>query len=238
MIQLRTPQFAQKGFTIVELMIATLVFSLILVVITSGVIHFTSAYYKGLHNSSTQTTARTVMNTIAQNLQYGGGGGDLLQTPIDDTSADRYICVGDVQIDYKIGAKLGTDSDYGVFVTKVDPILGCTAYRSGLKGQELLAPKMRLTNLVVSQQLLGANNLYDISAGVAYGDLDLLCARSLPSNGVGGCAPNASQFADYTALMPKAVGVSVACKSGKASQFCAFSHLTTQVAARFESVEK
>lgn len=225
----------QSGFTIVELMIATLVFSTILVVITSGVIHFTAAYYKGVHTSSTQTTARTVMNTIARNLQYGGGKSTLVQISPTDTSADKYICVGDVQIDYKLGAQLGTtDTEYGVFVTTVDSSGVCKPYSAGLKGRELLAPKMRLTNLSVDQQILGAKNLYDVSVGVAFGDLDLLCARTIsPSTAAGGCAPNAASFTDYAAFA--ANGASVGCKGGSGSQFCAYSQLTSQVAARFES---
>jgi len=48
----------QSGFTLVELMIATMVFSVILLVITYGVVRFTNSYYKGL-NSSTTNSAGT-----------------------------------------------------------------------------------------------------------------------------------------------------------------------------------
>jgi prepilin-type N-terminal cleavage/methylation domain-containing protein len=75
----------QDGFTVVELLIATVVFTMVLLVITSGVTHFTHAYYKGVHQSSTQTTSRNVINTIAQNIQYGGGKKDFTQrSPTDD----------------------------------------------------------------------------------------------------------------------------------------------------------
>lgn len=220
----------QKGFTIVELMIATLVFSTILIVITSGVIHFTAAYYKGVHTSSTQITARKVINTISQTLQYGGGKATLVMSDPADTSVDKFICVGDAQINYRLGAQLGPESDYGVFVSTVDSSGECKPYSNGMQGRELLAPKMRLTNLAVTQ----SNNLYDVSAGVAFGELDLMCAKAItPTTAEGGCASNATPFNDYTVLA--ANGTTAACRSGSGSQFCAFSHLTTQVAARFES---
>ena len=53
-------QSSQSGFTIVELMIATLVFAMVLLVITVGVMSFTRAYYRGINQSNTQRVARAV----------------------------------------------------------------------------------------------------------------------------------------------------------------------------------
>jgi prepilin-type N-terminal cleavage/methylation domain-containing protein len=231
MMSLRHNSSKESGFTIVELMIATLIFAIILVVITSGVIHFTEAYYKGVHTSSTQTIARNVMNIIGQNLQYGGGEATLVQSDPADPSVDKYICVGDTQIDYRVGAQLGTDSQYGVFVTTVDSSGECKPFTASLigHGRELLSPNMRLTDLTVVQ----SNNLYEIKAGVAYGDLDLLCAQSIsPATAIGGCAKTAPRFVDYTALA--APGATLICKPVSGSQYCAVSHLSSQVVARFQ----
>jgi hypothetical protein len=218
-------------------MIATVVFSLILIVITSGIVHFTADYYKGIHSSATQTTARNVMNTLAQNFQYGSGNkADFVES--DPTEADAYKCVGQIQINYKLGAQLGVDSDYGVFVTTKDPVDGCKPYDPSRIGKELLAPNMRLTDLNVQQFVGGVNNLYTISAGVAYGDIDLLCSSAVTDATAqgycGGSAPNL----DRTTFDWVNSGKSIVCKGVKGSQFCAFSHLNTQVSGRFEATNK
>jgi prepilin-type N-terminal cleavage/methylation domain-containing protein len=221
----------QAGFTVVELLIATVVFSMVLVIITSGIIRFTHEYYRGVHQSSTQTASRNVMSTIAQNFQYGGGKNDYNPGQPTDADNNDYICIGDVQIDYKLGAQLGTDSNYGVFVSTVNPANGCKTY-SGQPGRELLSPKMRLTNL----KIVPSGNTYTITAGVAYGDLDLLCFRSIsPASGTGGCDDTAPSYISYTNADWASNGATVSCRSGSASQFCAVAQLSTTVVARFES---
>src|SRR5262249_25193419 len=70
----RRPDSRQAGFTIVELMVATLVFSTILIVITYGVLSFTRAYYNGVTNSTTQDTARNIISTISQAVEFNGSG--------------------------------------------------------------------------------------------------------------------------------------------------------------------
>jgi hypothetical protein len=222
----------QAGFTIVELLIATVVFTLVLLVITSGVVHFTHAYYKGVHQSATQTTSRNVTNTIAQNLQYGGGKNNYNPGLPIDADKNDFICIGDIQIDYELGAQLGKDSNYGVLVSTINPATGCRAYNIGQSGRELLAPNMRLTNLKVEN----VGNVYTITAGVAYGDLDLLCFRSVaPSTSQGGCDKTALPFSAFTDANWYTDGTTVSCRNDNSSEFCAVSHLSTSVVARFES---
>jgi prepilin-type N-terminal cleavage/methylation domain-containing protein len=64
---------SQAGFTIVELMIATLVFAVVLILITVGVLTFTRSFFKGINQSRTQNAARTVIETISQGIQFSGG---------------------------------------------------------------------------------------------------------------------------------------------------------------------
>jgi hypothetical protein len=91
---------------------------------------------------------------------------------------------------------------------------------------------MRLTNL----QVVPSGNTYTITAGVAYGDLDLLCFRSvIPSTGLGGCDPTAQPYGSYTVADWYQNGSTVSCHTGNSAEFCAVAHLTTSVVARFES---
>ena len=61
------------GFTIVELMIATLVFSVILTIATVGILNIGRLYRKSLTQSQTQQVARTILDTVSQNIKFNGG---------------------------------------------------------------------------------------------------------------------------------------------------------------------
>lgn len=225
MMSLKRTSPDKTGFTIVELMVATLVFSIILVVITSGVIHFTADYYKGVNTSATQTAARNVANIIAQNLQYGGGKNAF--TPNTATGTARYICVGGTQIDYQLGAQLSSGGGgYGAFVWK-GPCGG--THPAGSAGTEYLGPNMRVTNINVTP--VTGTTLYKVSVGVAYGDDDLLCFQA----GVAGRCSSAP--GSLTSVLPSqwdTQGKTVRCRPGAGSQFCATAHLNTEVVSRFD----
>src|SRR4051812_3835737 len=63
----------RHGFTMVELMIAISVFSLVLVLITTGILRFTRQYYKGVISSKTQDAARAVVDDVTRAIQFNGG---------------------------------------------------------------------------------------------------------------------------------------------------------------------
>lgn len=62
-----------KGFTIIELLIATVIFSVILLVITGAIVQFGRIYYKGIVQSRTQERARAITDSVAKNLQFSKG---------------------------------------------------------------------------------------------------------------------------------------------------------------------
>lgn len=59
-----------RGFTIIELLIATVIFSLILLVVTGSIIQFSKIYYKGVATSKTQEVARTIAEDMARSAQF------------------------------------------------------------------------------------------------------------------------------------------------------------------------
>lgn len=196
------------GFTIVELMIATLVFSTVLVLLTTGAIYFTNMYYKSVNLSNTQDTARRIADNISRAIQFSG---DTFKPPVA-TAGQYAFCIGNRRYTYwqtpqKIDPATGK---YHALVTDI-PAGTCTATPVGnfnmatVTGAantttELLSRNMRLTGLSVSQ----TGNVYTINVGIAYGDDDLL-------GGTG--------FGTY-------------CKSGAGSQYCAVSALYTTVQQR------
>jgi len=60
----------QKGFTLIELMVSTLVFTLVLMAVTVALIQISRLYYRGVTQSRTQETIRNVSDEISQSIQF------------------------------------------------------------------------------------------------------------------------------------------------------------------------
>ena len=204
----------QSGFTIVELMIATMVFSVILLVVTYGVLHFTNDYYKGINSSTTQNTARNVIDSVAQAIQFSGGPVQATTTP------NGYVCAGNQEFVYALGGQLPTAAYALSQITNTT----CDTSPSPT-GTELLQPHMRLTQLKVAPVTGDTTGTqWTISAGVAYGDNDQLCA---PTSQLGSCAAGAGTLSNAQLIAPD-----VTCKSTAGSQFCNVAKLSTTVVRR------
>lgn len=206
----------QAGFTIIELMIATLVFSVILTVITIGVISFTNHYYKGVNISATQNTARGIVDSISQAIQFG-------TAPVQPTSpATSYFCAGGYVFTYANTGTMYTGSQTGLYMSP----MGSTCQPAAAPfsgGKQLLAKNMRLTNISVTPVGSSADRLYAISVSVAYGPDDLLCSVSQPGTCDGSTAMVFWPVSD------------VSCRSIVGSQYCAVSTLKTTVEQRVGS---
>lgn len=217
----------QEGFTIIELMVATAVFAMIMLVITAGVISFTRQYYKGVITSNTQTTARAIMSELAQAIQFGG----TVTTGLTDGSSTQGFCVDGKHYSYVLGQQVsdrgmvGTHQAYHAFVvdntvqscdasdTPVVP--GATAALTNGR-RELLGDRMRLASFDVSSD---DGQTYTIHLRILYGEDDVL-------------TPNVSSGTfDWSAN-----GGSVKCLPGlAASQYCAITDLTTKVQKRISN---
>ncbi len=201
----------EQGFTIIELMIATLVFSVILTVITVGVLSFTNRYYKSVNVSATQNTAQSIMDTIGQAIQFGSS--DITPT----TGTSDYFCAGGYAFTFKNAGSLYSGSGQGGLY--MAPMNGtCSAVLTG--GRQLLAKNMRLTELSVTQ--FNGPDLYRISIGVAFGGDDQFCSPT-QSPGKCGTTSNLSGFWKIGDIQ---------CRTGAGSQYCAVSKLTTVVDRR------
>lgn len=208
-----------RGFTVIELLIAMSVFSLVLLIVTVGIMQISRVYYKGVTESSVQSTARSITETIAQAIQFNGG--TVLATPgapsTPPAGGSYAFCVNSQQFSYRPGYKLvdttpGTNETRHALVQRT--MSGCSGSAQNMSGisvigRELLAPNMRLANLTVES--LGGK-LYRVHVRVVYGDDDLLWSPS--GNGAGAEAPDA------------------ACRGGAGQQFCSVSDLSTVVISR------
>jgi prepilin-type N-terminal cleavage/methylation domain-containing protein len=169
------------GFTIIELLVATMVFAVVLLVVTGGILQIARVYYKGVTESNTQNTARSIMDTISQAIQFSGG--TVTTTATSPVAGNSYaFCVGNQQFSYTLGwqAEDGPDAvkhqSYHTLVQ--NNISGCTSSTAPqnvrnqtVSGRDLMGPHMRLSNLSVTNI---ATNQYRIQIRVVYGDDDLL----------------------------------------------------------------
>lgn len=174
----------QTGFTILELMVATMVFAVILLVVAVGVIRFTESYYKGITSAKTQSAARAIMDEISQSIQFGKN----VSFPV--SAGLGTVCVDNTLYTYKIGQQvtdstpfLAHQSYHGLIATvggdcsgsvplTISTALNAPATSALPSGsRELLGAHMRLSDLTV--QPVGGN-LYTIRVRVIYGDDDLL----------------------------------------------------------------
>jgi hypothetical protein len=164
-----------------EVMIATIVFGVVLIAITTAIMNFTRVYYKGVTESTVQDTARTVSDLVAQGIQFNGG--DIATTTGSPVAGTSYkFCVGGKRYSYQVGYKV-TDASHSTGNLRyhglvVDDFSSCTTSGSvqnmdtaTLTGRELLAPNMRLAAMNVTQV---SGDLYKVRVKVVYGDDDLL----------------------------------------------------------------
>lgn len=206
----------QAGFTIVELMIATLVFSLVLLVITYGVVHFTTAYYRGINNSATQTAAQNAIDSVTQSIQFSSGG----TTTADST----HFCAGGKVFLYNLGKEFGgtpTATDRGLY--EMPSTASCTDPGTPSGGTELLGKNMRLSDVSLTNSNPTDPTIpWKVALRIAYGDSDLLCSPALNGN-QGGCTSGSSSFAANATFAAD----DMTCKSQIGSQFCSVSVLNS-----------
>lgn len=206
----------QSGFTIVELMIATSVFAIILLVVTFGVLHFSDEYYKGVNSSTTQTAARTIIDDVAQAIQFS-------DAPINASTSTQF-CAGNQLYQFNLGSEYLSGGGYALEQSNG----GCQPVGAET---ELLQPRMRVTQLSVT----AANGdttgeLWTVQVTVAYGDDNVLCDSSItPNTNGGGCDPSAPTL---TTAQTTTLGSNVSCKQETGSQFCAVASLSTTVSRR------
>ena len=208
----------QYGFTIIELMMSTVVFSMVLLLLTNGVISFTKSYYKGVTEANTQHVARLVTEDITQSIQLNSAN---LIPAIPSNTANppsdwQGFCFGNEAYVYRLHYQLVNGSpNLNIHQTtqallKGNAPAGCvnvtadSLVTSITSKEELLAPSMRLADFTVTPL---TNGLYSLVVNVAFGDDDLL--------------------SDWQSTTPS-------CKSQAGSQFCAVSGLSTVVQKRIQ----
>jgi prepilin-type N-terminal cleavage/methylation domain-containing protein len=203
-------RLAQRGFTIVELMIATSVFAVVLLLCTYGLLEIGRTYYKGVTTSRTQETARLIIDDAAEALQFNGG-----QVVVGQPG---WHCIGTKRYSYALNRQL-TDTNHAL-VTDT-PVSSCTTGTGALpiggaipaNSRELLSARARLSRFDIVPLPTGVG-LYRLTVRVVSGADDVLIDRN---------GDNAITAVDNP----------IECKNERiGSQYCSVSELTTVVQKR------
>lgn len=244
MIKLK--KLRQKGFTIIELMIATSVLATILVTVSIIMISIGNLYYKGINQARVQDGTRSIADEISQRLQLSGLPPKQPAAP--DPNGTNAYCIGTTRYTYVIGVQIGTngpgapspspipfqhvlwrdtiqsaDTCQVATLTAANPSQGSDVGNSDAKdGSELMVPNSRLINFSITP----LSSPYTLALGIAYGDDDLLCSPSVPAS----CATTTAM----TALSNYTHG-DLLCKGNAGDQFCSTSDLSTTVVQRLTS---
>jgi len=186
----------QAGFTIIELMISTTVFTFVLLVCSVAIVHVGRMYYKGTITSRTQDLSRKLGEDVSQAVQFGAGNsapGQFLRVsgPTSFTSGSQTVaafarCIGDIRYSYTVGPAQGAGAGRATHVVWKDrlaPLAPCVpvniaSVTPSVGGQEILGSKMRVARFDVTNPV----GLYAVDIIVSYGDTDdLFEPASLPN---------------------------------------------------------
>lgn len=187
---LRPAKKSQKGFTIIELMLASAVFSVTLLIALNGFLQIGRLFYKGVSNTQTQNASRQILNEVTKSLQVSPAPSLQLEA-----NGYNYYCLNGnrftytraeggaaIMLDISKDQNLASGEDGGNFGLLKDTLPGSNACAAPCEAGscpsgaipfndpvELLGNKMRLGQLeIVSQP--STPNLYNVTVMVIYGD--------------------------------------------------------------------
>lgn len=197
---------SSAGFTLVELMIATVVFSVILIGATTAMIQIGRMYYKGVIVSRTQETARRTMDDITRPIQFAGGDVRISSPEIQDISGIQTgaICMGNKRFTYGINVQINSSvAGYSAANHRAphalyqDELSSDTAPCTPLDltvgalpaGREILSEHMRLAKFKVTPPSSG--NMWGLEVTMIYGDDDLLVPDANVPTGCAGVVQGA-----------------------------------------------
>lgn len=184
-----------SGFTIVELIIATTVFSTVLMASLFGFFHIGRLYYKGVTITQTQQSSRAVLNQVLTDIQQAADGSVSFRSELDSVKDEQdntyqrfYYCVGSSRYTVLAGraVNLAQDPNYvNNFGILKDPLPGGGSCTSPYKGTgdtepqfsegvtELLADNMRVSRFSI-EPIDYDERLFNVRVRLAYGNDDVL----------------------------------------------------------------
>lgn len=168
------------GFTIIELTIATAVFSVVLLVGLASFLGIGKIFYKGVTLTQTQDATQAVMDQLSSDLQFAAS---VVPSQATGTGA-QFLCIGSARYTYNLYQEVNLDahdstSHFGLLRDVLPGSSGCAdpfgpSAIALVKPTELLGNKMRLSKLDIAPAKSGSGSdiqdLWNINLTMAYGD--------------------------------------------------------------------
>lgn len=184
----------QKGFTIIELLIATMVFSVLLLLCMSGIVYVGRLYYKGVTSQAVQEVSRSSLDQIRADYELNSGTFKVLPS----NGANDGFCIGQNLYSYELGRRITTNDGHALVVRTAPECLENSVIPDDVSGsnpawREMLGVGMQLQTLdiVEDNDHVGAS----ISINVVLGEADLFD----PDTGLCNTAPG-SQYCANSSL--------------------------------------
>ncbi len=209
------------GFTIVELMIATVVFGVVLMGVTGAILQMTKNYQKSMYVANTQAAANTIIQSVSQSVKYNGS--DYYQ------GGPGVYCIGNRAFHYAMGRRLVSNtaatptSTPHALVTQQRNT--CTSLNMSdattplsSESKELLGHGMRLAKFSIAST---GSSAVAITVRVVYGEDDLLCRDDVANS----CQKGGTELNQTQLTTPG----DLRCRPDAGSEYCAVSELTTLV---------
>lgn len=192
-----------KGFTITELMIATSVFSIILLVGAAAFIQLGRSYYKGVTITQTQGVAKQIMNSLSGNIRLSTSVSGLNSA----SSGRSYYCIGGHRYSFILFKQVDSSnhdnsSKFGLLADEPNGD-GCgnpfdAPTTPLVNPAELLGNNMRLLAFSVTP-IGSSSSAYSVSVTVAFGADSVLSDPNSPNAQCQG-GGNQTQFCSITRL--------------------------------------
>ena len=171
------------GFTIIELLIATAVFALVLIVALTGFFQVSQTFFKGQSSTRTQANAKAITDSLAGDLKFAS----TVTSPKAAGSAN-FLCIGNARYTFNIYKKVdfnNHDNNLNFGLLR-DVLPGCNStsnpfgtapFDQNNPPKELLGNKMRLNIFCICNKSCGiagacfdGTDLWNTVVKIAYGD--------------------------------------------------------------------
>jgi len=169
-------KLGKKGFTIVELLIATAVFTAVLFIVTYGIIQISKIFTNGFIQTQTQNVAVSISDQLTRDVEFSSAssiGDDSGPVTVSGNSY-YFFCTYQDEYFYNPGGNL--------YKIPISAITNCgspqTSWLTNSQTQNLLSSKMEVLNHLTayddsSQKSIimadGPTGLYSISLDILYG---------------------------------------------------------------------
>jgi prepilin-type N-terminal cleavage/methylation domain-containing protein len=198
---------SQRGFTIIELLIATAVFSLVLIIFLTALIRISQLFYKGVNLANTQEATRNAIQTISDDIQFSGAAPNV---------HPDFFCIGGYRYSINKGVQVTGASNNFALIREVSS--QCQPWQGPMsvapdfsKAEKLLDPGMQVNDLTITPlnggwQIKLLVVYYGSDSNVFYSPSNFTPAFQAPDARCTGL-PSSSQFcatADYqTTILQK-----------------------------------